>query len=64
MRIIFCKVYPELAGELMERYPGSGHPPFVQCAEIIGLSAFKASMLPYADRPPKAASGMAIILII
>ncbi len=45
------KVYPELAGELMERYPvDQEHPPFVQCAEIIGLSAFKASMLPYADR--------------
>ena len=37
------KVYPELAGELMERYPvDQEHPPFVQCAEIIGLKLFNS----------------------
>ncbi len=44
-------LYGERADEVMQRYPvDAQHTPYERCAEIIGFSSFKASMLPYADR--------------
>ena len=44
-------VYADKAEEIYEKYPDDeNHTPFHQLADVIGLSSFKASMVPYGDR--------------
>lgn len=44
------RIFGDQAREILKRYPADdGHTPFERMSDIIGLSSFKAGMLPYAD---------------